>query len=122
MFSSDFGEMCHLLAKALLLPKQVKIEPALFSSAFCTHVTVIKRLWLEINEIDLFKGLGICKLKTLPDNTQNVLKEKEKFEGFYSEKYTFEKSQSVILSPQIGSRWKSSRCRCLVVWIMKPSL
>lgn len=76
------------LAKELLLPKQVKIETSLFSSDFCTQVTIVKRvsrLWLEINDKDLFQGLSICKLKTLPHNTQSVVKEEEKFESFYGE-------------------------------------
>lgn len=90
------------LVKELLFPKQVKIEPSSFSSAFCTHVTNVKRasrLWLEISDKDLFKGLRICKLKTLADNTQSVLKETEKFESFIVKSTRLTNS---VLHSQIG--------------------
>lgn len=37
-------------------------------------------LWLEIDDKDLLKGLMVCKAEAQPDNSQSVLKEKEKSE------------------------------------------
>ena len=36
------------------------------------------RLWLEINDKDLFKALGVCKPETHLSDTQSVLRKEEK--------------------------------------------
>lgn len=83
---------------------------------------------IEINDRDLFKGLGICKLGTQGE-TQQCSKEERKVRSSYSKKYIFENDQFCILSPRLvqnvisqmpGSQ--DDRCgrsgHVLVVWIM----
>lgn len=37
----------------------------------------VRKLWLEINDKDLLKGLRVCGVETQLSNTQNIPKEKE---------------------------------------------
>lgn len=37
----------------------------------------VRKLWLEIKDKDLLKGLRVCGVETQPSNAQNIPKEKE---------------------------------------------
>lgn len=41
-------------------------------------LTSVRKLWLEINDKDLLKGLRVCEVETQLSNAQNIPKEKEK--------------------------------------------
>lgn len=60
------------------------------------------RLWLEMNDKDLVKGLGVCKGKTQLSNTRSFPREKARFDSI-GKSTRLEKCQSCVLSLRIGS-------------------
>lgn len=55
---------------------------------------------IDINDSDLFKGLGICKLG-MQGETEKCSEEERKVKSFYSKKYILENYQFCILSPRL---------------------
>lgn len=49
----------------------------------------VRKLWLEINDKDLLKGLMVCEVETQLSNAQNIPKEKEKLKVLLIVRSTF---------------------------------
>lgn len=57
------------------------------------------RLWLELNDKDLFKSFRVCKLGTQLGKTHKCPREERKVKGSYSKNHTLENYYHCILSP-----------------------
>lgn len=56
------------------------------------------RLWLEINNKELFKGLQVCKPETQLGNTQSIPKKKEKLRVFTGKRIFLRRLSSALLA------------------------
>lgn len=89
----------------IYLPTYLLIMYVYLSSIKCQlSRKKIRRLWLEVNDKDLLKGLKVYILETKLGNTQSVPRKEEKLR-VVTESYTLEKNQSCTLSFYIDLRW-----------------
>lgn len=65
------------------------------------------RLWLEINDQDLFKGLRVCNLRNTPRQYPECFEEERKAKSFYSNKHILEKNPGLVRDDDPPGSWWS---------------